>query len=370
MTESVAKRPPTLAGACIYLGALSAIVSVRAAIMVSTWNGGNRADEFDLALDALRDSGLSQSGAETSYKVMLTVVAVLAACGAVFAIFTARGDRVSRVGLTIAVGLGGLAAFLGFVGGGFLFSMIGALMVVFSSRLWIGDIRTYFRTLAGHPAPPPKEPSTPRATRADPFAEPPVPSVEQPVAPAAQPGPPPGQYAPPPAGQWGPPPPGQYAPPPPGYYAQQPWQPAREPFPKPVSIAVWTAFIGSIVAAGLSALMLLAVLAGAVDYDTLMKQGGPGADMLRGSEDDFDTAMRFLLVLSSISVVIGLAGLLASIRVLVTRRAGEVPLFVMTVVSLVVSIIGFPLGLPWMAAAIVALVQLRRPEARAWFSRT
>ncbi|MET0927965.1 MAG: hypothetical protein ABWX74_00530, partial [Aeromicrobium sp.] len=347
---------PTLAGACIYLGALSAILSIRAAVMVSTWNGGNRADEFDLALDALRDSGLSRSGAETSYKVLLTVVAVLAACGAVFAIFTARGDRASRIGLTIAGSASGLAAFIGFIGGGFLFSMIGALLVVFSARLWTGDIRTYFRTLAGHAPPPPKAPRSSTAA-ADPFAQVPVPSVEQPAS-VTTPGPTPTQYAPPPPG---------YYTPPPGYYAQQP---GREPFPKSVGVAVWTAFIGSIVAASVSALMLLAVLAGALDYDTIMKQGGPSADMIRGSENDFDTVTRYYVVLSSISIVVGLVGLLASIRVLVTRHAGEVPLFVMTVVSLVVSVIGFPLGLPWTAAAIVALVHLRKPESRAWFSRT
>ena len=42
----------------------------------------------------------------------------------------------------------------------------------------------------------------------------------------------------------------------------------------------------------------------------------------------------------------------------------------MTVVGLVVSFIGFPLGIPWTVAAIICLVQLRKAESRAWFSQT
>jgi hypothetical protein len=349
MTDTVPKRPPTLAGACIYLGTLSAILSIRAATVVSTWNGDDRAAELDLVLDAMRDAGLSQSGAESTYRVLLTVVAVLAACGAVFAIFTARGDRASRVGLTVAVGVSGLAAFLGIIGGGFLISVLGALLVVFTVRLWTGEIRTYFRTLAGHAPPPPKPAAMAAAAARDPFAGTSGPVARQPVTPAPT--------APP---EWHRPPPG---------YHPQPWQPGREPLPKAVSIAVWTAFTGSIIAIGLSALMLLLILAGALDYDTIMEQGGPSADMVSGSENDFDTALRVMTVLASISVVIGVGGLLASIRVLLKRRAGGVPLFVMTVVALVVSVLGFPLGLPWTAATIVVWIQLRRPEARAWFSR-
>jgi hypothetical protein len=357
MTDPVAKRPPTLVGACVYLGALSAIVSIRAMNMVATWNGGDRADDVAPALRALGDAGLSRADAESGYKIFLTVLAVLAACGVVFAVFTAQGQRVSRVGLTIAVGVSGTATFLGAMGSDFLLATIGAVAVVYSIRLWTGEIRTFFRTLAGHAPPPPKAPRPVKVSAApDPFAQKPV---DRPVATAQQTGPPAGQQ----------PPPYGYALPP-GHHQHPVWQPKREPLPKPVSIAVWTAFTGSVIAASLSALMLLMVGVGALDYDRLIEQGGPGADMLRGSESDFDTALRFITVLSSVSLVLGLGGLLAAIRALSKRRSGEVPLFVMTVVGLVVSFIGFPLGIPWTVAAVVCLVQLRKAESRAWFSRT
>lgn len=356
MTDTAVKRPPLLAGACFYLGMLAAIMAVRAVTVVTSWNGDNRATDFAGTLTALRDAGLSADGAETAYKTFLTVIAVLAATGVVFAVYTARGDRASRVGMTVVIGLSGFMSFAGLLGGTFFFAMVGALAVVFLARLWTGEIRTYFRTLAGH-APPA---ATPTSAPADPFADPfrhpaasgsgPQTAVQEPVTQA----------------------PVQAPPAPPGY--QQPWPqqfpPGREPLPKAVSIAVWTTFVGSITAVGISAMMLLAIVGLGVDYDTVVAQGGPGVDMIRNSESDFDDALRYLVVISSISVVLGLGGLLAAIRVLVTRRSGDVLLFVMTVVTIVVSVIAFPLGIPWMAAAIVVLVQLRRPESRRWFVKT
>ncbi|MCL3820347.1 hypothetical protein [Aeromicrobium wangtongii] len=345
-----------LTGACVYLGALSVIMAIRALTLVSSWNGENRAADFSGVLGALRDAGLSEPGAETFYKGLLSVIAVLAACGLVFAIYTARGHRSSRVGATVAIGFAGVITFLGGLGGTFVFAMIGALAVVFTIRLWTGEIRTYFRTLAGHEPPAPKAPPAPEPVLAGPHHPSAVggdQAAPAPLPPSPYPGQQPAAFT--------------QAATPPGHPQ---WTPGHEPLPKPVNIAVWTTFIGSIVAAGLSALMLLVILVGGVDYDTVMEQGGPGADMVSGSEDDFDTALRFITVLSSIAVVIGAAGLLASIRVLMKRRAGGVPLFVVTVVGLIVSVIGFPLGLPWTVATIVCLVQLRKPEARAWFTRS
>jgi hypothetical protein len=96
-----------LVGACLYLGALSAIMAFRAISLVSTWTSESRDADFASSLEVLRDAGLSADGAETAYKAIATAVAVLAACGVIFAFFAARGDRASRVGLTITVGIAG-----------------------------------------------------------------------------------------------------------------------------------------------------------------------------------------------------------------------------------------------------------------------
>ncbi|MCL8249969.1 hypothetical protein AERO_01120 [Aeromicrobium fastidiosum] len=333
MSDASVKRPPILTGACLYLGLLSAVMSIRAVTVVSSWNAESRADDVSFALRVLRDAGVGADGAETAYRTFVTVLAVLAAAGAVFAVFTARGDRASRVGMTATIGLVGLATFAGALGTSFFLSMLGALAVVFTIRLWTGEIRTYFRTLAGHPPPAPTP--APAVTPA------PAPAVTVPAAPVQQ------QPA---------------YPYPPGFGPA----PRREPLPRPVSIAVWTTMIGSIVAAGLSALMLMAILLTGIDYDAVVEQGGLGAEMV-GSESEFDRGMTLITTLSSIAVVLGLAGIAAATLALVRRRSGGTPLFVMAVVTFIVSWVGFPLGLPWGVLAVVAFLQLRKPEAKAWF---
>lgn len=342
-----------LAGACLYIGALAVIMAIRAVTLVSTWNAENRASEFRRSLEVLRDAGLSASGAETVYKVLATAVAVFAACGAVFAIYAARGQRSSRLGLTIAIGIAGTATFLGVIGGTFLFAMVGALAVAFTIRLWTGEIRTYFRTLAGH------EPPAPKRAPADPFAVPPrsaadtrpaeeveytLPSADEvPPAPVSQP------YAP------------QYG------YHQPPH--GREALPRSVSIAVWTTFIGSVIVAVGSALGLLGLGLVGDDYERMMRDSPFSDSMMDQSNLDYDQAYRLGLTMLGICFALALAGLAAAIQVLVKKRTGGVFLFVMTVVTAITSVLFFPVGLPWTAAAIVCWVQLRKPESRAWFAK-
>ncbi|AWB93674.1 hypothetical protein [Aeromicrobium chenweiae] len=352
MTATAPRRPPLLTAACAYLGGIAAIQSIRAISLVSTWNAENGAEKVSPQLEALRDSGISQASAESGYKVFLTVLAVLAAAGVVFAIYTARGDRASRIGLTVVMGLVGLFFFLGATGGSFFDAVLGALAIAFTVRLWTGESKAWFRALAGGA---PADATTTADRRPDPFSTPPQSPVEHP---AAQP--PAAQH---PAAQE----PVQQ--PYPG--TQQYWnpQPSSEKLPRSVGIAVWTTFVGSIVAGLGSALMLLTFVVAGTDYDSVIAQGGIGVDMIKGQESQFNTAVRFLIVMSSISLVASAAGLFASIRVLVTKRSGGVFLFVMTVVTIVISIIGFPIGLPWTVASVVALIQLRQPEAKQWFAQ-
>ncbi|MRK00277.1 hypothetical protein GEV27_01960 [Aeromicrobium sp. S22] len=357
MTVTSPRRPPLLTAACAYLGGLAAIQSIRTISLVSSWNGDNAAEKVSPYLEALRDAGMSQASAESGYKVFLTVLAVLAAAGVVFAIHTARGDRVSRIGLTVVMGLVGVSFFLGATGGSFFDAVIGAMAVAFTVRLWTGESRTWFRQLAGDL--PPEEPSA-VPQRSDPFSTQQQAPVEHPAAQPTQPPVHPYAHQP-------------YAGAPQSPYpgAQPYWtpQPAPDKLPRPVGIAVWTTFVGSLMAALPAAILLLGFAVVGTDYDSWIEQGGVGADMIDLRESEFDTAVRFILAFSSISLVASAAGLFAAIRVLVTKRSGGVFLFVMTVVTIIISIIGFPIGLPWTVAAVVALIQLRRPEATQWFAR-
>jgi hypothetical protein len=322
MTETTMRRPPILTGACLYLGTLSAIMAVRAITLVSTWNADNRAAEAAGTLQALRDAGLSAGGAESAFKTFVTVVAVLAACGVVFAVYTARGHRPSRVGLTVVLGIAGLTTFLGVLGGSFLLVMIGALAVVFTIRLWTGEIRTYFRVLAGH--------------------APPV----LPAQPAPTPHHPSEQHA----------------------NASAPPSARIERMPTSVSIAVWTTFTGSLIVAIGSAIGLISIGLAGNDYEQLVRDSPFSQRMMDQSSMDYDQLYRLTLTLLGICLPLALAGLAASILVLVTQHSGDVFLFVMAVVTVVISALMVPVGLPWTAAAIVCLVQLRKPTSKAWFA--
>ena len=62
--------------------------------------------------------------------------------GVVFAIYTAQGAPREPDRADGAVGVAGLAAFVGALGATFFLAMLGALAVVLRVRLWTGEIRT------------------------------------------------------------------------------------------------------------------------------------------------------------------------------------------------------------------------------------
>lgn len=339
MTATTPKRPPMLTATCLYLGLFALIQAISAVDLVTTWNGENGADRVSAILKALRESGASAGGAESGYKVFLTVLAVLAAAGVVFAIYTARGDRASRVGLTVVMVLVGLSFFFGATGGSFFDILLGAMSVAFTTRLWRGEAKTWFRRLNGEeiePEPMPVKVPTPVP------AAPATTQAQQPVQqPAQQP-----PYPQPPVG-------------------------GRQQFPKPVSIAVWTTFIGSVAVAGMSALALMVLgLVGSDEYQRLLRESSIGRDLLDDAGLDFQQLYRTSMVIFGLCLSLSLGGLAASILVLTKRRSGDVFLFVMAAVTVVASVVLVPMGIPFTVAAVVVLFQLRKPEARRWFVKT
>ncbi|WP_456695855.1 hypothetical protein [Aeromicrobium sp. P5_D10] len=343
MTATTPKRPPMLTATCLYLGLFALIQAISAVDLVTTWNGENGADRVSAILKALRESGASASGAESGYKVFLTVLAVLAAAGVVFAIYTARGDRASRIGLTVVMILVGLSFFFGATGGSFFDILLGAMSVAFTTRLWRGEAKTWFRRLNGEEIEPERA-AVPVAAA----SSPPMPAAQQSAAPQ-----PPFQPQPP------------YQPQPPSLVG------GREVLPKPVRIATWTTFIGSVAVAAMSALALLVLgLVGADDYQRLLRESSLGRSLLDDMSTDFEQLYRTSMVIFGMCLALSLGGLTASTLVLVRRRSGDVFLFVMAAVTVVASILLVPMGIPFTAAAIVVLIQLRKPEARRWFVKT
>lgn len=352
MTPTTPKRPPILTATCMYLGLFALIQVVSAINLVTTWNGENGADRVSGILKVLRESGASVDGAESGFKVFLTVLAVLAAAGVVFAIYTARGDRASRLGLTVVMVVVGLSFFLGATGGSFFDILLGALSVAFTTRLWRGEAKVWFRRLNG------EEPE-PTPAKVDAFAQVPAAPVtthvEEPVAPVA------------PASPTYQPVPHQH----PVYNYPVPPVTGRTPLPKSVSIATWTTLIGSAAVAGMSALALLVLgLVGADDYERLLRESSFGRSLLDDSRLDFSQLYRTSLVVFGLCLALSLGGLAASILVLVKRRSGDVFLFVMAAATVVTSFVFVPIGIPFTVAAIVVIVQLRKAESRSWFVKT
>lgn len=357
MTPTTPKRPPLLTTTCLYLGLFAAIQAISAMSMVSTWNGNKGAEQVSGILKALRESGATPSGAETGYKVFLTVLAVLAAAGVVFAVYTARGDQASRIGLTIVMPIVGLSFFAGATGGSFFDVLLGALAIAFTTRLWRGEVKTWFRVLSGKEpevkAEPPRvealissaaSQQTPveQSAQQHPVQQPVQPYPVQPY-PVQQPAFP--QYQPPASGQ-------------------------REALPKPVKIATWTTFVGSasVVLASVLALLVLGLVGD--DYERLLRESPFGQSLLDDAGMNYDQMYRTSMIIFGLCLALGLAGLAAALVVLSKRRSGDVFLFVMASATVVTSILLFPLGVPFTVAAIVVLVQLRKPEARRWFVKT
>ncbi|MFI5430266.1 hypothetical protein [Aeromicrobium sp. UC242_57] len=355
MTATTPKRPPMLTATCLYLGLFALIQAISAVDLISTWNGENSADRVSSIIKVIRESGASQAGAESGYKIFLTVLAVMAASGVVFAIYTARGDRASRIGLSIVMPVVGVCFFLGAVGGSFFDILLGALSVAFTTRLWRGEAKAWFRVLNGEepePTPPPKPMAMVGSTPPQDAAPSTPPAAYDPAShhPAAYPA--------------------QYPVPQPGL--QYPAAPGagRESLPKPVRVATWTTFIGSAIVAGTSVLALLVLGLVGDDYERLLRESPFGQSMIDDAGLDYDQLYQTSMVIFGMCLALALGGLAASVLVLTKRRSGGVFLFVMGAVTVITSIVLFPIGIPFTVAAIVVLVQLRKPESRGWFVKT
>lgn len=360
MTATTPKRPPMLTATCVYLGVFALIQTISAIDLVSTWNGENGADRVQRALQALRDTGMGQGEAESFYKGFLTVLAALAASGIIFAIYTARGDRASRWGLTIVMTIVGLCFFAGATGGSFLDVLLGALSIAFITRLWRGDARAWFRALAGHE--PEVKTQKPQKVQHPDEPEAPRPLVGASAPTASEPSPP--QPAAPAPWQSGP-----SGPPPVGYQVPAPRAGGREPLPKPVAVATWTTFVASLVVALFSAIGVLVLGLIGDDFERLMRDS-PFSESLLDPDTDFDAFRQRTMIVYGLFLALSIGGLVASTWVLAKRRSGDVFLFVMAAVTVATSFLAFPLGLPFGAAAIVVIVQLRKPESRRWFAQT
>ncbi|MBK5217993.1 MAG: hypothetical protein JJE02_10455 [Propionibacteriales bacterium] len=80
------------------------------------------------------------------------------------------------------------------------------------------------------------------------------------------------------------------------------------------------------------------------------------------------TFAKVIFAVCAAVTILVLAAIAAAFLVIRGSKAGRIALVVLSAITVVLSIVTFPVGLPWTAAAITVIVCLSRPAARAWFA--
>ncbi len=136
--------------------------------------------------------------------------------------------------------------------------------------------------------------------------------------------------------------------------------------PRSVTVAVVTTFVASGVVALLGLLLLLVTTVGADAYRTALTEPGLARDLVRSSGVSADEMIELLRVSAIVWLVACVAGVVAALAVVRRVPSGGTALVVVAAVTIGLSVFFLPLGVVTGAAAIVVIVQLRRPESRAW----
>ena len=290
MTEHRAARPPRLVSTCAYLGVIGVYQVVQAVIVLAGWYSSSGEEQVKRFTDPLIDDGINRGDAEMIYRIYLGIVAVVGASVLIFAIYTALGQAVSRIMLTI---MAPLMALLGLTQGSFvsIFLSLAALFCLF--QLWHPEVRQWFALLAGKEQP---------APAAAPGWPPPLPPTQT----TPEQGP---QEASP--QQWAGQPP--WTPPPYAYAPPRPQAPTDV-----VKILSIIALIGSsIVAAGSAFYLVIYGIAREELIDEMVRSDSNWANLteaeIRASVHDLATISWVLLPLCLVAIVV-------SIVLLVRRR--------------------------------------------------
>jgi hypothetical protein len=385
------QRPAAVTRACFIAGTGAVLTLLLIFSLLSDWGSLDVQEQIEAARDRAPVSGVSTDTLLEVSRIMFMVLAVLAFAALVLSVFTARGDRSARMGLTVLAACWIPVALL-FGGAGVLLSLLGALTLML---LWRPESRHWFdaRSGAADLAPPPPggagrslPPPPPPGASGQPSGAAPAPGPTQHGQPPH--GQPPHgqpQYGQPPYGQ---PPHGQpqYGQPPygqPGYgppqYGQAPYPPApygppggtgpyqgQWAIPERRPGGVTAAAVVTLVAAGLAALgcigITLVILLARKSFEEGLASSLTG---MSDSEQSFVTT--FLGWYFAIGALMSLVAIVLATLLLRDRHRVRVPLVVMSAITVVYALGAFPLGLLWSAAAISVIILLFAGRAGAWF---
>ena len=334
---SATPRPPAVTMACVFVGFMAFVLLLNLVQALSEWGTIEMQDGLEPTLTTLREQGFDLSMGEllgTLRWVGLVCVLLLVAA-IVFAFYAARGDQVSRIGITVMAVITGLLV----VPFGWTGLLLAMFMFTAAFMLWSSDARRWYSAvhapardalppgLGGPPTKRRRRPATSDGRR--PAGENPWTAPVQSV-PAVE------------------------APPPP---------PRSTHRPRAVLAAGLVTVIGSALAGGLSGLFLLVYGFARDEYMTLVQEG-PFGDMF--SPGELDDALRGAFWACLVMLPLAAAGFAAGLSLLARLPIGRAATLALAWITAAAGVVLIPFGLLGTGAAVAVIVLLNRDESRAW----
>ncbi len=410
-------RPRGVSVACTTLGLGAVLILVWSVALVAALDEPEVRAEIDRALaDGTIPGGISAQTLHEVVRWVLTGLAVGSVPVVVFAVFAGRGDRVSRMALSVLAVAGGLVFALGGVVG-----LVPAVVAVGCVvLLWMPSARAWYaatppaaattaaptrhtggishggdRMSSTGPQPPDdgsgeaRPPASPgygqpgqvqppaspygQPPPAAPYGQPGEQTAQQPYGQTGQYGGQPGQYGQQQYGQ-------QYGPP--AQYGQQQYGhvgyggPAPYPARRPgtVTAAAVITMVMSALTGGFWGLIGVGML---VANETQIRdylESQEGRDALEGSGLTPDDIIRYVDVSGAISLAIGALMLLAIIPAVFLLRGSQVARVLVTIAAVVTLLIGLfftvtaVIGIIWVIPAAAVLLLMFLGEAGSWFA--
>jgi len=372
MTEEL-RRPPAVTLACAGAAFAAFLVLTSTISLLADWGS---LELQEVVTEVIDEAGLAGSVSLDTALAWLQawfyVVVVLAVAVLVLAAYTVRGDRPSRIALTVLSAFGGLA--------GAMFGAIipGIVLIAATFMLWWPETRVWFDLKNGR-TPSPQLVARARARQglgaergreADVDAltgRAPLPPQHPAHGGASVPPPRVSGVAPPPPHQ-----PHHPGYPPPGWGLPLPVVPRRQGLPGPLVGAAVTMIVGS---------LLTALTTGSIALFYLVREVAPGTydEALRGRRDPLldlvprlargDDGVIWAIVVQSAFALVALVAVGVAIGLLFGRRRFLVAAIVLALLGAVASAVvapSVPGALFITAACIATYVLLRHPSVRAW----
>ena len=320
---SAIPRPPAVTLACVFVGFSAFVLLLELVQTLSEWGTIEMQNGLEPTLTTLRERGFDLSMGEllgTLRWVGLVCVLVLVAA-VVFAVYAARGDQVSRIGLTALAAVTGLLLVP--------FGWLGLLQAVFllaaAFILWSSDARQWYA--AQHASAGTDTPDVDAEPAANPWA---APVQRETITETSAP-------------------------------------PVRTTHrPRAVLAAGLVTVIGSALVGGLSGLYLVIYGFARDEYVTLV-QDGPFADLYSAGE--LDDALRAAFWACLVMLPLAAAGLAAGLSLLARLPIGRAATLALAWITAAAGVVLVPFGLLGTGAAVAVIVLLNRDEARAWTAR-